>query len=61
MRHRLLVMATIGGQLILHTIERLAQTCDIAMPENGPDPCDICLAGFILLRGQIANHRLRCC
>jgi hypothetical protein len=33
-RHRLLVLAAPGRQLVLHGLERLAETCDVAVAED---------------------------
>src|SRR6202021_384366 len=60
--HRLLVMRPKGGKLVPGRVERLAETGNIPVAEDGPHAREIahlCRRGIDELTGQIANRRLR--
>src|SRR5690606_20818285 len=57
-RHRLLVVAAIGGQLVANGIKRFAQGSHIAMAEDCPDAGDERLAVLVQLRRDIARRGL---
>src|SRR5690606_7142641 len=62
MGHALLVLAAIGGQRVLHAIERLAHGGDIAVAENGKDATKYRHSLALddgLLHGQVPGDGLR--
>ncbi len=56
MRHRLLVMAAIGRQLVTHAVQCLAEAGDIAMSEDGPYPGKGGLDAAVKLLDALRRH-----
>ena len=58
MRHGLFIVTAPRGKRVFRMIQCLAQTRDVAVPKDGPNPRNDLFIRIVMLRSNIAHHRL---